>query len=110
MMRKSLILGFFVMLFSMAAHAYVKVAEYGDPIIGNDYNDCEFNKTYGAGGPGYRYDEYTISCPSHGTYVVGVHTQNPSQPYYSPTCTFYPQEDGYFAEGNCENWRVYLTD
>ncbi|WP_051235272.1 hypothetical protein [Marinimicrobium agarilyticum] len=106
------------MLFAAAAIAAsanasaTKVAEYGDPVIGNDYNDCEFEKVYGTGGAGYLYDEYEITCPSYGTYEVGVYTAitpiSWGQDWTS--CTFYPGDDSYYVSGNCDNWRVYLND
>lgn len=88
--------------FTATAHA-AKVAEYGDPVIGNSYAGCSFSLTYSTGGGGYLYQEYTITCPTGGPYQVGVQTQ------YSPytTCSFYPGDDSYYVNGSCENWRVY---
>ena len=86
-----------------AAQADTKVAEYGDPIIGNSYGGCSFTKIYTTGGGGFLYDQYQISCPS-GTYIIGVYT-NTSGSY---SCTFTPGNSTYYAEGSCSNWRVYL--
>ncbi len=85
------------------AQADTKVAEYGDPIIGNSYGGCTFTRIYSTGGGGFLYDQYQISCPS-GTYVIGVYKQTTG----SPSCTFTPGNSTYYAEGNCSNWRVYL--
>lgn len=93
-------------LISTSAFAGVKVAEYGDPIIGNSYNNCIFNVTYTTGGGGFLYTEYTINCDGGHNPVVGVYQQQPSYPWQSPSCTFYPSS-GYTANGECENWRVY---
>lgn len=98
-----------VALAASASATAQKVAEYGDPVIGNDYNDCVFDKVYGTGGGGYLYDEYEITCPSYGTFVVGVYTSRASNPWEYDTCTFYPGDDSYYVTGNCDNWRVYLN-
>jgi|SRR5690606_26783833 hypothetical protein len=85
-----------------------KVAEYGDPVIGNTYGGCVFNPGYSTGGLGYLYNEYNIVCPT-GTYRVGVSTSWPnSSPWGSgsPQCTFYPPA-GYYMSGDCKNWRLY---
>lgn len=96
-----------------ASAAAQKVAEYGDPIIGNDYNDCTFQVVYGTGGMGYLYTEYEIQCPGYGTFEVGVEeTWNPFNNYPIPnphTCQFHPGDSSYYANGNCDNWRVYLN-
>lgn len=86
------------------AHA-TKVAEYGDPVIGNSYAGCTFTQTYGTGGSGFLYNAYRIDCPSGGPYQVGVYT---STLYYPYQCTFYPGNSSYYVEGSCTNWRVYL--
>lgn len=86
------------------AQAYVKLAEFGDPDIGNSYGGCTFTKNYGTGGSGFLYDQYLITCPS-GTYQVGVYKSTLSFPCYQ--CTFYPASNTYFVEGTCDNWRVY---
>jgi hypothetical protein len=91
--------------FSAAAHAQ-KVAEYGDPILGNSYGGCTFTQTYSTGGPGYLYNEYQIACPS-GTYIVGVETNYSS--WNGTTCKFHPRSTAYYASGSCSNWRVYLN-
>ena len=88
-----------------AAHADVKVAEYGDPLIGNSYGGCTFNRVYGTGGGGFLYDEYQITC-STGTYKVGVY-KTYSQ-WGGTSCTFYPGSSAYYVSGDCSNWRVYL--
>lgn len=93
-------------LIATSAFAGTKIAEYGDPILGNSYNNCTFTVTYGTGGSGYTYTEYSISCDGGHNPTVGVLQQQPSQPWQSPTCTFYPSS-GYTANGNCDNWRVY---
>ena len=58
---------------SAVAHADQKVAEYGDPVLGNSYGGCTFTQVYSTGGGYYLYNEYNITCTS-GTYVVGVYT------------------------------------
>ena len=90
--------------FMSSAHA-TKVAEFGDPVIGNSYAGCTFTKTYGTGGGGYLYDEYQITCPTGGPYKVGVYYNTQQYPYQ---CTFYPGNSSYYVQGNCTNWRVYL--
>lgn len=89
-----------------SAHA-TKVAEFGDPIIGNSYGGCSFTRVYSTGGSGFLYDEYQITCPSGGPYKVGVYfnTQYP----YPYQCTFYPGNNSYYVSGDCTNWRVYLN-
>lgn len=87
-----------------AAHADTKVAEFGDPVLGNSWGGCTFTKTYSTGGGGYLFDQYQISCPT-GTYSVGV-AKNTSTSW--PTCTFYPGNSTYYVQGDCSNWRVYL--
>lgn len=89
------------------AHADQKVAEYGDPLIGNSYGGCTFSLIYQTGGSGFLYNQYQISCPS-GTYIVGVYQQTSSSPYGQPVCTFTTGSSSYYAEGSCSNWRVYL--
>jgi hypothetical protein len=91
-----------------------KVAEYGDPVIGNSYGGCTFTQVYGTGGGGYgytyQYTDYQITCPS-GVYKVGVYSYLDTSGYYgygSPTCTFYPGSSSYYVTGSCSNWRVYL--
>lgn len=91
--------------FSAVAHADVKVAEYGDPAIGNSYGGCTFTQTYSTGGGGYLYKEYKIACTS-GTYTVGVATNFSSGS--GSSCTFYTRTAGIYVVGNCSNWRVYL--
>lgn len=100
-----------VLGFASSAHAQ-KVAEYGDPIIGNSYGGCTFTLAYGTGGGSYgfyfQYNEYKITCPS-GIYKVGVYTSTDSSngyPIYG--CTLYPGASSYYVTGDCRNWRVYL--
>ena len=88
-----------------AAQADQKVAEYGDPVLGNSYGGCTFTQIYGTGGGGYLYNEYRIACTS-GTYIVGVSSNFSS--WGGTTCTFYSRSTAYRAEGSCSNWRVYL--
>jgi hypothetical protein len=88
-----------------AAQADQKVAEYGDPVLGNSYGGCTFTQIYGTGGGGYLYNEYQIACTS-GTYIVGVYSNFSS--WTGTTCTFYSRSTAYRAEGSCSNWRVYL--
>lgn len=88
-----------------AAQADQKVAEYGDPLIGNSYGGCTFTKVYGTGGGGFLYDEYQIACTS-GTYTMGVYTVYDQ--WGQPGCTFYPGNSAYYAQGSCSNWMVYL--
>lgn len=96
------------MVFGLASTAYAgaKVAEYGDPIIGNSYGGCTFNQVYGTGGGNWLYTEYQISCSS-GTYKVGVYKT--TDPWLGSSCTFYPGSSAYTASGDCSNWRVYLN-
>ncbi len=101
------------MVFGLASGAHAqKVAEYGDPIIGNSYGGCTFTQVYGTGGGGYSYyylyTEYKITCPS-GTYKVGVYSHTDTS-YWIPmtNCTFYPGSSSYYVSGDCRNWRVYL--
>ncbi|MCU4675963.1 zinc-dependent metalloprotease [Catenovulum sp. 2E275] len=79
-----------------------KVAEYGDPVLGNSYNGCSFNQTYSAGGGYTLYREYSISCDT-GVYDVGV-----IENIQSSTCSFDPKSNGIYVQGNCNNWRVYI--
>lgn len=110
-MKYKALLAISALTVSASALGGPKVAEWGDPAIGNDYNDCEFQQVYGTGGGGYLYSEYEITCPDYGTFTVGVlESWNPHGGYYKPrTCTFYP-EGGYTANGTCDNWRVYLDN
>ncbi len=91
---------------SAVAHADQKVAEYGDPVLGNSYGGCTFTQVYSTGGGYYLYNEYNITCTS-GTYVVGVYT-NYSNGWNNRTCTFYPGSSAYYVIGSCTNWNVYL--
>lgn len=81
-----------------------KVAEFGDPAIGNSYNGCEFDNTYSWGGGYTLYKEYTISCNT-GQYIMGVIQDNSG----FTSCTFDSESSEYYAAGNCSNWRVYLN-
>ncbi len=90
---------------SAVAHADQKVAEYGDPVLGNSYGGCTFTQIYSTGGGGYLYNEYQIVCTS-GTYIVGVETNFSSGS--GTTCKFHPRSTAYYANGSCSNWNVYL--
>lgn len=94
---------------SSLAYGGEKVAEYGDPVIGNSYNDCEFDQVYGTGGGGYVYREYEVECPGYDTFTAGVVESWHQYPVPGSSCSFYP-DDGYYMHGNCDNWRVYLDD
>jgi hypothetical protein len=83
-----------------------KVAEYNDPILGNSYNNCTFTQTYGTGGGGWLYTEYSISCDGGHNPTVGVYEDRPQYSWQLSSCTFYPSS-GYTVSGNCSNWRVY---
>ena len=78
-----------------------KVAEYGDPVLGNSFNGCVFEDVFNTGGHGYTYTEYRINCDT-GIYWIGV------QNNYS-FCTFHPLSNEYTANGSCSNWRVYTN-
>ena len=83
--------------FMSSAHA-TKVAEFGDPVIGNSYAGCTFTKVYSTGGGGFLYDEYQITCPAGGPYKVGVYFNTQQNPYQ---CTFYPGTCSYYVQGKC---------
>ncbi|WP_149867942.1 hypothetical protein [Cellvibrio sp. PSBB023] len=89
---------------SAVAHADQKVAEYGDPALGNSYGGCTFTQVYSTGGGSYLYKEYQISCSS-GSYRVGVATNYTS---LGATCSFWSASGEYYVQGGCSNWRVYL--
>lgn len=102
------------MVLGLATTAYAdqKVAEFGDPVIGNSYGGCTFTQVYGTGGGGYGfsylYTEYSISCSS-GVYKVGVYAAtNTNYGFPVTSCTFYPGSSSYYVSGDCNNWRVYL--
>lgn len=94
--------------FAASVQAGTKVAEYGDPVIGNDYNNCSFTRTFGTGGGSFLYDEYEVVCPNIGTYTVGVQMNyDPYNYHISRRCTFTTGSSGYYVRGNCDNWIIY---
>lgn len=95
---------------SAPSYADTKVAEYGDPVIGNSYHNCTFDPVYSTGGGNFLYTEYEINCPSYGTYEVGVTANITYTPYYTETCSFQTGDPSYYVNGNCDNWRVYLSN
>lgn len=100
-----IVLGFFGGM--SQAYAGTKVAEFGDPVLGNDFNNCTFTQVYGTGGIGYEYKEYQVTCPEgapRGAVDEKVGVVRNSYPYVS--CTFYPSS-GHYMQGNCNNWRLY---
>ena len=94
--------------FTATALADTKVAEYGDPVLGNSYGGCTFTRTYSTGGGGYLYEEYTINCTSGGPYTAGVVTNYPQ--FGATYCDFYVPDDDYYVNGDCENWRLWKKD
>lgn len=108
-MKKSSIASFVAVLGLVAASsqafAGVKVAEFGDPQLGNSYRNCTWTQTYSTGGPGYEYKQYNVVCPaSNGIPAIditaGIYTSGTS-------CTFYVPSGYYTSSNSCSNWRIY---
>lgn len=96
---------------SSQALAGAKVAEFGDPQIGNSYRNCTWTQTYSTGGSGYEYWQYNVVCPaSNGIPAINITasvsiTKNSS----TETCTF-SVPAGYNTDySSCRNWRIYLN-
>ena len=116
-MRTSSIASFVAVLGLVAASsqafAGTKVAEFGDPQLGNSYRGCTWTQTYSTGGYGYEYWQYNVVCPaSNGIPAINITasvsiTKNPSNPYAGETCTFYVPSGYYTSYNNCRNWRIY---
>ncbi len=87
---------------STTANAGEKIAEYNDPYLGNSYGGCTISQTYGTGGRGYEYKEFTANCPNDNV-KVGVVTGS----YVPNGCQLYMNTNGYSVSGSCSNWRVY---
>lgn len=118
-MRTSSITSFVAVLglvaVSSQAFAGGKVAEFGDPILGNSYRGCTWTQTYSTGGGGYLYTQYNVVCPaSGGIPAVNINasiyiTYNPHNPWSGQSCTF-TVPSGYSTSYNsCSNWRIYLN-
>lgn len=118
-MRTSSIASFVAVLGLVAASSQAlagpKVAEFGDPQLGNSYRNCTWTQTYSTGGGSYQYNEYNIVCPaSNGIPAInitagGVINKNPYDPYAAETCTFYVPAGYYTSYNSCQNWRIYLN-
>lgn len=115
-MKKSSIASFVAVLGLVAASsqavAGVKVAEFGDPQLGNSYRNCTWTQTYSTGGGGYIYKEYNVVCPaSNGIPAIditaGIVINYPSNPWAGETCNFYVPSGYYTSYNSCSNWRIY---
>lgn len=100
---------------SSQAFAGGKVAEYGDPILGNSYRGCTWTQTYSTGGYGYLYTQYNVACPaSNGIPAVNItagayFSFDPNNYWGTRSCTF-TVPSGYSTSYNsCDNWRIYLN-
>lgn len=95
---------------STQAFAGVKVAEYGDPILGNSYRGCTWTQTYSTGGGGYLYTQYNVVCPaSNGIPAINITAGivlNYST-YGGTTCNFYVPVGYSTSYNSCSNWRIY---
>ncbi|MDZ4260904.1 MAG: hypothetical protein U1B30_01045 [Pseudomonadota bacterium] len=115
-MRTSSITSFVAVLGLVAASsqafAGAKVAEFGDPLLGNSYRGCTWTQTYSTGGSGYLYKQYNVVCPaSNGIPAINITAGivingNPSAP---TSCTFYVPSGYYTSSNSCSNWRIYLN-
>ena len=115
-MRKLSIASFVVVLglaaASSQAFAGAKVAEYGDPILGNSYRSCTWTQTYSTGGGGYLYKEYNVVCPASGgipSINITAGTVVNYSPYGGETCTFYVPSGYNTSYNSCQNWRINLN-
>jgi hypothetical protein len=99
---KTLFSAVLALTISTAANAGGKIAEYNDYYLGNSYGGCSISQTYGTGGRGYEYKEFTVNCPND---TVKVGTVSGS--YVSNGCRLYIYTSGYSVSGSCSNWRVY---
>lgn len=100
---------------STQAFAQVKVAEYGDPIIGNSYHGCTWTQNYSTGGSGYEYKQYNVVCPAYGSIpAININAgisinKDPYNPYAATTCNFYVPTGYSTGYNSCSNWRIYLN-
>ena len=91
---------------SSQAFAETKVAEFGDPDLGNSYHDCTWTQVYSTGGGGWIYKEYNVVCPAYGS-IPAINITAGSVVNNNGTCTFYVPS-GYTTNYNsCSNWRIY---
>jgi len=110
-MRTSSITSFVAVLglvaISSQAFAGGKVAEFGDPILGNSYRGCTWTQNYSSGGGGYVYTQYNVVCPaSNGIPAINI---NAGIAVNGSSCTF-TVPSGYSTSYNsCSNWRIYLN-
>lgn len=118
-MRKSSIVSFVAVLGLVAASSQAlaggKVAEFGDPILGNSYRSCTWTQTSSTGGGGYISTQYNVVCPASGgipainiTASSLVH-RDIYNPYAAETCTFTVPSGYSTSYDNCRNWRIYLN-
>jgi hypothetical protein len=110
-MRTSSITSFVAVLglvaVSSQALAGGKVAEFGDPILGNSYRGCTWTQIYSGGGGGYLYTQYNVVCPaSNGIPAVNI---NASITVNGSSCTFTVPSGYYTSYNSCSNWRIYLN-
>ncbi len=102
---KWLIWAAMVTLASTAYGSTGKIFEYNDPVAGNWPPECDVRVSYGTGGPGFLYTEYTVSCPGHHV-VVGKYLDT-----FNNSCDFTTSGSEYSTSyNNCGNWRVYYTN
>ncbi len=110
-MRTSSITSFVAVLglvaVSSQAFAGGKVAEFGDPILGNSYRGCTWTQTYSTGGYGYLYTQYNVVCPaSNGIPAVNI---TAGIALNGSSCTFYVPAGYSTSYNSCSNWRIYLN-
>jgi hypothetical protein len=92
--------------FATTAHAGAKIFEWNDPVQGNYPPECSAVQTYGTGGGGYLYTEYSVSCPGHPSIAIGKYE---SFNGYGSSCTITSKNSNYTTSfNNCNNWRVYV--
>lgn len=118
-MRISSIVSFFAVLGLVAASSQAlagsKVAEFGDPQLGNSYRSCTWTQTYSTGGTGYQYKQYNVVCPaSNGIPAINITAssvvnKDPYNPYAGESCTFTVPAGYSTSYNNCSNWRIYLN-
>ena len=107
----SLVVAFGLAAASSQAFAGTKVAEFGDPVLGNSYHDCTWTQTYSTGGGGYIYKEYNVVCPAYNSIpainITAGSVVNNNGPYSGETCTFYVPSGYTTSYNSCSNWRIY---
>jgi hypothetical protein len=114
-MRTSSIASFVAILGLVAASSQVfagaKVAEFGDPQIGNSYRNCTWTPTYSTGGFGYEYWQYNVSCPaSNGIPAISITASvSITKSSSTETCTFSVPAGYNTSYNSCRNWRIYLN-